>query len=116
MKIFLKNVRAVDPLARINGTTDILIENGTITRIAEELPKELAEGAELIDCTGLCAIPGLFDMHVHWRDPGLTEKEDIFTGAAAAKEFLWKTKAKKPSSSPGAATGSAPPLRGRCSP
>ncbi len=85
MKIFLKNVRAVDPLAGIDGTTDILIENGTITRIAEELPKELAEGAELIDCTGLCAIPGLFDMHVHWRDPGLTEKEDIFTGAAAAK-------------------------------
>ena len=38
----------------------------------------------MIDATGLVVCPGLVDLHVHLRDPGLTYKEDIFTGTAAA--------------------------------
>lgn len=46
--------------------------------------EEQDDSLEVIDGTGLVAGPGLIDVHVHFRDPGLTYKEDIFTGAAAA--------------------------------
>ena len=82
MKLFLKNVRAVDPQTGLDCVTDICIENGIISAVGNT---EVSDEGEVIDCTGLCAVPGLFDMHVHWRDPGFTDKEDIFTGAAAAK-------------------------------
>ncbi len=79
MKILIQNVRAVD--AQLDTTTDILIENGTITKMAQGI-SETAD--RVIDGTGLTAMPGLFDMHVHFRDPGQTHKEDILTGANAA--------------------------------
>lgn len=41
-------------------------------------------GAEVIDATGLVVAPGLVDIHVHFREPGQTHKEDIHTGALAA--------------------------------
>ncbi len=79
MKILIQNVRAVD--AQLDRKCDILIENGTITKMAEGI----SEAADrVIDGTGLTAMPGLFDMHVHFRDPGQTHKEDILTGARAA--------------------------------
>ncbi len=77
--ILLKNVRAFDK--GLDRVCDILIEDGIIKRIDDcivhECDKEL-------DCTGLIAMPSLFDMHVHFRDPGLTYKEDIVTGCRAA--------------------------------
>ncbi len=82
MDIILRNVHAVDPQTGIGCVTNIAIENGVIARIGG-LDGETAERE--IDCAGLTAVPGLFDMHVHFRDPGLTHKEDIFTGAQAAK-------------------------------
>ncbi len=79
MKILIQNVRAVD--AQLDRQCSILIENGTITKMAEHI----SEAADrVIDGTGLTAMPGLFDMHVHFRDPGQTHKEDILTGARAA--------------------------------
>ena len=81
MELILKNLRAFDPQTGLDGVTDIAVDGGRIAQIGGEMP--LAD--RVIDCTGLTAFPGLFDMHVHWRDPGFTEKEDIFTGAAAAK-------------------------------
>ena len=53
-----------------------------ILRIGKGLEKP--EGCEVIDAEGLLAAPGLVDVHVHFRDPGFPEKEDISTGAAAA--------------------------------
>ncbi len=79
MKILIQNVRAVD--VNLDTVTDILIENGSITRMT----KGVSEAADrVIDGAGLTAMPGLFDMHVHFRDPGQTHKEDILTGAEAA--------------------------------
>ena len=79
MKILIQNVRAVD--ANLDETTDILIENGKIVKMA----KGISESADrVINGEGLTAMPGLFDMHVHFRDPGQTHKEDILTGSAAA--------------------------------
>ena len=60
---------------------DLKIENGILCAMAEHLE---ADGTPELDCQGLTALPALFDMHVHFRDPGLTYKEDIHTGAAAA--------------------------------
>ena len=82
MKLLIKKIRAVDPQTGLDCITDIEIENGIISAIGNDLS---SEECEVSDCTGLVAFPGLFDMHVHWRDPGQTEKEDIFTGAEAAK-------------------------------
>ncbi len=81
MDLILKNVHAVDPLSGLDEITDIAIDGGKIKKIGR-----LSEEAErVIDGTGLYAVAGLFDMHVHFRDPGLTHKEDIFSGANAAK-------------------------------
>lgn len=81
MELLLKNIRAVDPQTGIDRVTDIVIDSGKIAAIGGEN----VSAERTIDCTGLVAVPGLFDMHVHWRDPGFTDKEDILTGAEAAK-------------------------------
>ena len=60
---------------------DILIENGKIVKIAENIP---ANGDKEIDARGLHIFPGLIDMHVHLREPGYEYKEDIESGAKAA--------------------------------
>ena len=62
---------------------DILIENGFITRM-EPADRENLPADKVLDCGGMTAFPGLFDMHVHFRDPGYTYKEDVFSGSEAA--------------------------------
>lgn len=80
--ILLKNGHILDPYTGLDGVRDILIDNtGVIARIAPEID---APGAETADLSGLTVSPGFVDTHVHFRDPGQTEKEDIFTGARAA--------------------------------
>jgi dihydroorotase len=79
MKLLIKNVRAVDE--KLDTITDILIEDGKISRMGTDIV-ELSD--RVVDATGLTAMPGLFDMHVHFRDPGQTYKEDILTGTKAA--------------------------------
>ena len=56
--------------------TDLLIENGKIAAIGNDLP--VAD--TIIDASGKLVTPGLIDLHVHFRDPGLTQKETITTG------------------------------------
>mgnify|MGYP000966073449 CR=1 FL=1 len=80
----IKNARVVDPGNQTDVMADIMIDNGKITAVREPGSLDLVEGAEVIDASGLVAAPGLVDVHVHFRDPGFTYKEDIHTGAAAA--------------------------------
>ncbi len=77
--VLIRNVRAVDKLR--DAVCDILLKDGKITGIGQDIA---AETDRVIDGSGLTAMPGLFDMHVHFRDPGQTHKEDVNTGAAAA--------------------------------
>lgn len=77
--ILIRNVRAVD--AEIDLFTDVLISDGIIAEVGENIS---AEADEVIDGTDLVLIPSIFDMHVHLRDPGFTHKEDVLTGCAAA--------------------------------
>ena len=79
MKTVIKNAAVVSPADGLNGCLDILIENGKIAAVGENLTAE-----NVIDAAGLVAVPGLVDMHVHLRDPGQTQKEDILTGCRAA--------------------------------
>jgi dihydroorotase len=62
---------------------DILVSaEGKIEKVAPEIAPPA--GAEVIDCAGKILLPGLFDMHVHLREPGREDEETIATGARAA--------------------------------
>ncbi|AVK60977.1 dihydroorotase [Lactobacillus sp. CBA3605] len=65
-------------------TQDILIQAGRIKAIGQQLNQQYGAADQLIDATGQLVIPGLVDVHVHLRDPGLTAKETIATGTMAA--------------------------------
>ncbi len=81
MSLLLKNGFVIDSANAFEGIADILIENGVIAKCEPNI----ADNAEqVIDCAGLAVIPGICDMHVHFRDPGQTHKEDIVTGGNAA--------------------------------
>lgn len=78
--LLIRNGHVIDPLQGIDEPMDILIENGKIVRIG----KDISGGDKVVDATGMTVAPGLVDMHVHLRDPGFTQKEDIITGCNAA--------------------------------
>lgn len=90
--ILIKNGYLIDPKNQKQGNYDILIENGKITQIKEKIEAvgpdtadgQKKDGLQVIDAEGLFVAPGLVDVHVHFRDPGFTYKEDIETGAKAA--------------------------------
>lgn len=81
MKLLIKHGRVVDPVNSTVSIQDLYIENGKVVQLEKDIRQE---ADQVIDATGLVICPGLVDMHVHLRDPGLTYKEDIFTGTAAA--------------------------------
>ena len=81
MTILIKGARLVDPSQGLDETGDLLLQEGKIAAIGGDLG---TEAEEILDGRGLVAAPGLVDMHVHLRDPGLTYKEDVFTGCRAA--------------------------------
>ena len=92
--ILIKNGRLIDPASQTDGYRDILVYEGKIAKIGfcgtlDDMASEALSyiGGELkeIDAGGMIVAPGLVDAHVHFRDPGFTEKEDILTGGEAAK-------------------------------
>ncbi len=97
--LLLKNGYMIDPASGTEGYRDILIntESGRIEQILPqgagaqtqansngEFGNESVDVREEIDLCGQIVAPGLVDVHVHFRDPGFTYKEDIYTGAKAA--------------------------------
>lgn len=78
--LLIKNGKIYDPDKSETVQADILVQEGVIKKIGSV--SEMAD--EIIDAQGLSVCPGLVDVHVHFRDPGLTHKEDIYTGARAA--------------------------------
>ena len=96
--VFVKNVRLMDPASGRDETGNLLLCDGKIAACGPDaLP--IAD-AELIDGTNLCAVPGLIDIHVHFRDPGQTHKETLQTGAAAAAAGGFTTVLCMPNTSP----------------
>lgn len=82
MSILIKNARIIDPVSGLDSKEDILVEEGTIKRIAPGLTAK--ENTEIIEAEGCIVTPGLLDMHVHLREPGYEAQEDIETGTLAA--------------------------------
>jgi dihydroorotase len=80
----IRNGLVIDPANGINTKADILVENGKISKIfmGNDCLQDIKTGD--IDATGCIVAPGLVDVHVHFRDPGFTYKEDITSGAQAA--------------------------------
>ena len=81
--LLLHNGRVIDPKSNLDQVMDLVTDNGKILELGEHLTEKYSD-ADRIDASGLVVAPGLIDVHVHFRDPGLTYKEDIHTGAAAA--------------------------------
>lgn len=79
MNLLIKNAQIVDCIQNFLG--DIYIENGIINEIGKSLSKE---GVKVIDAKGLTLMPSFIDTHAHFREPGLTHKEDIETASRAA--------------------------------
>ncbi len=80
-ELLIRAARLIDPAAGTDETGDLLISGGKIARAGGTIARP---GAQALDARGLVAAPGLVDMHVHLRDPGQTEKEDVFSGCRAA--------------------------------
>ncbi len=81
MTILIKNGIIVDGTDKNPFPADVLIQNGKITKIGDAL-EDAAD--QVVDAKGRYVMPGFIDLHVHFRDPGLTHKEDLMTGAMAA--------------------------------
>ena len=81
--LLIKNGYMIDPKSGKDGNYDILTEKDRILKIGKNLEPP-AGRCKVIDAEGLLVAPGLVDVHVHFREPGFTQKEDIITGAAAA--------------------------------
>lgn len=79
--LVIKNGRVMDPKTGLDQVCDLLVDQGKIVEIGPSLSYE---GAQVIDASGKVVAPGLVDIHVHFREPGQTHKEDIHTGALAA--------------------------------
>lgn len=80
--LLIENGYVIDPASNWEGYADILIENDKISKIGKNLGNF---ECTRIDATGKMIAPGLVDVHVHFRDPGFTYKEDIISGSKAAK-------------------------------
>ena len=79
--LLIKNGRVMDPKSGLDQVCDVLVEGKKIVKIGQNLE---AADAQVLDASGLVVAPGLVDIHVHFREPGQTHKEDIHTGALAA--------------------------------
>ena len=81
MALLLKNAHVIDPQVGLNEVADIAIRDGKIVEVGQGLSIE--KGIER-DLSGKIVVPGLVDMHVHLREPGFEQKEDIASGTRAA--------------------------------
>ena len=79
--ILIKNGRLIDPKSKRDEIVDILIEEDKIKKIGKIDEKNIEK---VIVAKNMIVAPGLIDVHVHFRDPGFTQKEDILSGAKSA--------------------------------
>ncbi|HHQ49036.1 MAG TPA: dihydroorotase [Acidobacteria bacterium] len=81
-RLLLRNGRVVDPSQSLDQGLDLLLEDGRVAALGERL--DVPGDTPALDASGLVAVPGLIDLHVHLREPGFEYKETIETGCRAA--------------------------------
>jgi len=81
-KLLIKNGLIINPATNLEKQSDLLVIDGIVNQISENIPYE--SDMEIIDASNCIVSPGLIDIHVHFRDPGFTHKEDLITGSKAA--------------------------------
>ena len=97
MNLLIKKGRVIDPDTKLDEICDLYIEEGKIVKVGNHL--KVKPNRE-IDASGCYVMPGLIDLHVHLRDPGLTYKEDVESGAAAAAKGGFTTIVAMPNTKP----------------
>lgn len=97
MILIIKNGRVLNPSENIDSIMDILVEDGVIKRKEKSID---CNADKVIDAGGCYVMPGLIDLHVHFRDPGLTYKEDIESGSRAAAKGGFTTVCCMPNTNP----------------
>lgn len=98
MMLLIKNGHIVDPSQKLDKVMDILVEEGKIVALEENITPP--DNAEIYDAKGLLVTPGLIDVHIHLREPGLEAKEDIVSGTQAAAAGGFTTVACMPNTRP----------------
>lgn len=99
MGILIRGGRILDAATNTDMTGDVYMDDGVIRQIGEHLT--VKEGTDrVIDAEGCLIMPGIIDLHVHFRDPGQTDKEDIETGSKAAAHGGVTTVVTMPNTSP----------------
>jgi len=88
MILLLKGARVIDPARKIDSVMDILIQDGKIAALGENIAKtdrtKISGEINVVDLANMIVTPGLIDMHTHLREPGFEYKETIASGCAAA--------------------------------
>ncbi len=97
MGILIKGGRVIDPDTRLDGVADVYIEDGVIQKVGKA---EKGESDQILDASGCYVMPGLIDLHVHFRDPGQEQKEDIVSGGKAAAKGGFTTVLAMPNTHP----------------
>ena len=95
--LWIKNGRVIDPAAKRDAQGDVYIADG---KFVAEFSAAQKKQARKIDATGMIVCPGLVDIHVHFREPGQTNKENILTGAQAAAAGGYTTVVCMPNTAP----------------
>jgi dihydroorotase len=96
--LLLTGGRVIDPANNFDSIAEVLILNGKISAVGKKL--SAPAGVETFDATGKIVSPGLIDLHVHFREPGQTAKENIATGTAAAARGGFTSVVCMPNTSP----------------
>ena len=103
--IWIRGGRILDAETGTDAVLDLLVRDGRICKVGG-VTAPASEGTRVIDASGMTVMPGIVDMHVHFRDPGQTRKEDFETGSAAAAHGGITTAVAMPNTSPVIDTGS----------
>ena len=98
MDILIKGGHVINPATKMDEVADVRIENDEIAEIGKNLKAKKTD--HVIQAKGYYVMPGFIDMHVHFRDPGFEQKEDIYTGMAAAAHGGYTTVLTMPNTKP----------------
>ena len=98
MGILIKGGHVINPATKMDEVADVRIEEDKIAEIGKNLKVDKTD--RVIEAKGCYVMPGFIDMHVHFRDPGFEQKEDIFTGMSAAAHGGYTTVLTMPNTKP----------------